>query len=113
MTPEKTNEAPSTDFDSPVPVSFLSVSGAFEIRLSWSGPSGTPSDQAEAWTPLAARNQSILAHGFQPVGHNVFDQLWSAAATLGGFTEAELPTFPRLAEPDLSKEDLRRDRPDS
>lgn len=50
-------------------------------------------------SPLTARNQSILAHGFQPVGHNVFDQLWSAAAKLGGFTEAELPTFPRLAEP--------------
>lgn len=53
-------------------------------------------------SPLTARNQSILAHGFQPVGHNVFDQLWSAAATLGGFTEAELPTFPRLAEPEAT-----------
>ena len=53
-------------------------------------------------SPLTARNQSILAHGFQPVGHNVFDQLWSAAATLGDFTEAELPTFPRLAEPEAT-----------
>jgi len=53
-------------------------------------------------SPLTARNQSILAHGFQPVGRNVFDQLWSAAATLGGFTETELPTFPRLAEPEAT-----------
>jgi CRISPR-associated protein Cmr6 len=57
MTPHhpkwQTNEAPPTDFDSPVPVSFLSVSGAFEIRLSWSGPADTPSDQAEAWVTLA------------------------------------------------------------
>lgn len=50
-------------------------------------------------SPLTARNQSILAHGFQPVGPHVFDQLWSAAMTLGSFTEAELSTFPRLAEP--------------
>ena len=59
MTPHypkwQTNEAPPTDFDSPVPVSFLSVSGVFEIRLSWSGPAGTPSDQAEAWTALAMK----------------------------------------------------------
>lgn len=50
-------------------------------------------------SPLMARNQSILAHGFQPIGANVFNQLWSAAVELGGFTETELPTFPRLAEP--------------
>ena len=50
-------------------------------------------------SPLTARNQSILAHGFQPIGTNVFNQLWSAAVELGSFTEAELPTFPRLAEP--------------
>jgi CRISPR-associated protein Cmr6 len=52
MTPHhpkwQVNGAPPTDFDSPVPVSFLSVSGTFEIRLSWSGLSATPSDQAAA-----------------------------------------------------------------
>ncbi len=48
-------------------------------------------------SPLTARNQSILAHGFQPVGRNVFDQLWAAAMQLGGFKDDELPTFPRLA----------------
>jgi CRISPR-associated protein (TIGR02710 family) len=47
-------------------------------------------------SPLMARNQSILAHGFQPVGSIVFDQLWSAAKTLGGFVEGDLPVFPRL-----------------
>jgi CRISPR-associated protein (TIGR02710 family) len=50
-------------------------------------------------SPLVARNQSLLAHGFQPVGPNVFDQLWNAAVKLGGFTEAELPTFPKLVNP--------------
>jgi CRISPR-associated protein Cmr6 len=51
----QTNDAPPTDFDSPVPVSFLSVAGTFEIRLSWSGPVNTPSDQADAWTALAMK----------------------------------------------------------
>jgi CRISPR-associated protein (TIGR02710 family) len=52
-------------------------------------------------SPLAARNQSILAHGFQPVGFNVFDQLWCAAMSLGGFSDSELPEFPHLARPDV------------
>lgn len=57
MTPHhpkwQTNEAPPTDFDSPVPVSFLSVAGTFDVRLSWSGSAGTPTDRAENWTSLA------------------------------------------------------------
>jgi CRISPR-associated protein Cmr6 len=59
MTPHhptwQTNEAPPTDFDSPVPVSFLSVAGTFDVRLSWSGPASTPPDQAEAWATLAMK----------------------------------------------------------
>jgi CRISPR-associated protein (TIGR02710 family) len=51
-------------------------------------------------SPLMARNQSILAHGFQPVGTNVFDQLWCAAMSLGGFLDNELPKFPHFASPD-------------
>ncbi len=47
------NEAPPTDFDSPTPVSFLSVTGTFDVRLSWSGPAATPEEQAAAWTELA------------------------------------------------------------
>lgn len=59
MTPHhpkwQTNEAPPTDFDSPVPVSFLSVAGTFDVRLSWLGPVGASQDEAEAWTNLAMR----------------------------------------------------------
>lgn len=47
------NEAPPTDFDSPVPVSFLSVAGTFDVRLSWSGPAHTPPEKAKDWTNLA------------------------------------------------------------
>lgn len=57
MTPHhpkwQTNEAPPTDFDSPVPVSFLSVAGVFDVSLSWSGPAGASPVQAGAWTELA------------------------------------------------------------
>lgn len=49
-------------------------------------------------SPLTARNQSILAHGFQPVGDQVFERLWEATIKLGGFAVQDLPTFPRLAK---------------
>jgi CRISPR-associated protein (TIGR02710 family) len=49
-------------------------------------------------SPLSARNQSILAHGFQPVSETVFDRLWQSAMKLGEgvFAESDLPAFPRL-----------------
>jgi CRISPR type III-B/RAMP module RAMP protein Cmr6 len=55
MTPHhpkwQTNEAPPTDFDSPIPVAFLSVSGMFRVRVSWAGP--FECQEAEKWTDLA------------------------------------------------------------
>lgn len=42
--------APPTDFDSPTPVSFLSVAGAFRVAVSWNGP---PHDKQQDWTQLA------------------------------------------------------------
>jgi hypothetical protein len=50
-------------------------------------------------SPLTARNQSILAHGFAPVSDATFRKLWDAAMKLGGFSEQQLPGFPRLAKP--------------
>jgi CRISPR-associated protein (TIGR02710 family) len=47
-------------------------------------------------SPLAARNQSILAHGFQPVSSATVDKLYEAAMQLSGLAGEELPTFPRL-----------------
>jgi CRISPR-associated protein Cmr6 len=52
---QNNGEVPPTDFDSPVPVSFLSVEGTFDVRISWSGPANTPPEKAEAWTDLAMR----------------------------------------------------------
>jgi CRISPR-associated protein (TIGR02710 family) len=48
-------------------------------------------------SPLTARNQSILAHGFERVSDAVFEQLWRASLTLSGSTDGDLPSFPRLA----------------
>ncbi|RIK62290.1 MAG: TIGR02710 family CRISPR-associated protein [Planctomycetota bacterium] len=40
-------------------------------------------------SPLFARNQSILAHGFEPVGENVYNQLHAKLCSLVRFDEAE------------------------
>src|SRR5690606_28203981 len=42
--------APPTDFDSPIPVPFLSVAGQFHVAVSWRG---TASDQSRNWVELA------------------------------------------------------------
>ena len=41
---------PPTDFDSPIPVPFLSVSGGFRVALTWHGPEH---EEANKWTNLA------------------------------------------------------------
>ena len=46
---EKNPKAP-TDFDSPIPVSFLSVAGTFLVCVSWGGPRNAAAGQ---WTDLA------------------------------------------------------------
>ena len=48
-------------------------------------------------SPLTARNQSILAHGFERVSEKVFEQLWKTALQLAAIQEADLPTFPRFS----------------
>lgn len=48
-------------------------------------------------SPLTARNQSILAHGFERISDRVYEQLWNAALQLANVKESSLPMFPRLA----------------
>lgn len=55
------------------------------------GLSGTTS-------PLVARNNSILAHGFERVTETVFEKLWTPALSLANVKEESLPSFPELAE---------------
>lgn len=47
-------------------------------------------------SPLAARNQSILAHGYRPVSEKTFDTLWKIALQLASIDEDALPCFPQL-----------------
>jgi CRISPR-associated protein (TIGR02710 family) len=48
-------------------------------------------------SPLTARNQSILAHGFERISDKVFEQLWNAALKLADVNESDLTLIPRLA----------------
>lgn len=47
-------------------------------------------------SPLTARNQSILAHGFDPASQKVWQQLWRGCLQLVDITEADLPVFPSI-----------------
>jgi hypothetical protein len=47
-------------------------------------------------SPLASRNRSILAHGFDRVSEKVFDKLWAAALSLADVEEGSLPSFMAL-----------------
>jgi len=49
---------------------------------------------------LTARNNSILAHGFQPVGEKVFNLLWKATLELAQIDEMELLQPQKLANKD-------------
>ena len=42
-------EVPPTDFDSPVPVPFVSASGTFRVAVSWTGPDNS---EVQQWTEL-------------------------------------------------------------
>lgn len=53
---------PPSDFDSPTPVPFLSVTGSFRVAVSWHGPS---SDRARDWTKLA---RSLLCDALKEWG---------------------------------------------
>jgi CRISPR-associated protein Cmr6 len=48
-------ESAPTDFDSPVPIPFVSIAGTFDVRVSWAGPVGVPTELASSWTDLAMR----------------------------------------------------------
>lgn len=62
--------------------------GSRFVELRLSDPAGSP---------LSGRNDSILAHGFSPVGEKVYRNLWKCALALAACDEDDLPHFPRLA----------------
>jgi CRISPR-associated protein Cmr6 len=102
MTPHhpkwQTNEAPPTDFDSPNPVSFLSVAGTFDVHISWSGPSDAPLEKAETWTGLA---MGILREALAEWG--VGSKTSSGYGRLGPVSRAESATPLSTAGPGVGK----------
>jgi|SRR5579885_341044 CRISPR-associated protein Cmr6 len=104
MTPHhpkwQTNEAPPTDFDSPNPVSFLSVTGTFEVRLSWSGPAATPRDRAEAWTELAMQllREALAEWGVGGKTSSGYGRLVDAESLDNGGQPVEAAAPPKAGE---------------
>lgn len=79
---------------------FLGLQDDYELLASLGNPLGALFRELDLHdrkkSPLTARNQSILAHGFDAVSPKVFDQLWEAALRLAGLEEGELVQFPTL-----------------
>ena len=69
MTPHhqdwQTQKQAPTDFDSPVPVSFISVSGTFQCHLSWAGPVDHSPEEIQQWLKLA---QALLTEALSEWG---------------------------------------------
>ncbi len=79
----------------------LGLQDAYALLASLNDPLGEKFKGAElngTKSPLAARNHSILAHGFDRVSDSVFDNLWTTARSLADIQEANLPSFPTLGE---------------
>ena len=71
---------PPTDFDSPIPVPFLSVVGTFQIAVSWNGPS---TDQSQKWTQLA-----------YDLGAEALSKWGIGGKTTSGYGRLDVPPLP-------------------
>lgn len=79
----------------------LGVQDAYALLASLGDPLGKTFQSQKLdgrESPLVARNQSILAHGFERASEEVVDKLWRAALALLGAEEASLPRFPILGK---------------
>ena len=76
---------PPTDFDSPIPIPFLSVAGKFHIAVAWYGPER---DQANDWTKLAL---SLLTDALKNWG--------IGGKTSSGYGRLDVPPPPPPPEP--------------
>jgi CRISPR-associated protein Cmr6 len=95
------NEAPPTDFDSPVPVTFLSVGGTFDIRVSWSGPAAARPEQRQAWTALAMQllREALAEWGVGGKTSSGYGRLVLSDSLQGGYQPVPVAPPKRLARP--------------
>jgi CRISPR-associated protein (TIGR02710 family) len=86
----------------------LGLHDAWRLLQAFDAPTAAPFFQTgladRQKSPLTARNQSILAHGFAPVSQKAAEALLDAALRLLGATETDLPASPAttLAHPALT-----------
>lgn len=78
----------------------LGLQDVFELLRALGDPLGERFAElglAERKSPLAARNRSILAHGWQPISEKDHAALWTKVLALADCSAEDLPEFPRLA----------------
>lgn len=79
---------------------FLGLQDAYSLLDALGDELGTKFKQLQLHdrqrSPLTARNQSILAHGFERVSDKVHEQLWSASLQLASIQESDILSFPRI-----------------
>jgi CRISPR-associated protein (TIGR02710 family) len=79
----------------------LGLQDTYALLRAWGDALGEKFHQAGLSgreSPIAARNRSILAHGFDRMSDEICDRLWQVALKLTGTTEDALPGFPRLSD---------------
>ena len=76
------NPEPPTDFDSPIPVPFLSVAGRFHVAVSWCGPEDY--DKSVSWTEMTFG--LLLDALCGPVDPETKQRVSAAAFGIGGKT---------------------------
>lgn len=78
----------------------LGLQDAYKLMSALGNPAGrrfSDAGLAGEKSPLVARNRSILAHGFERVSDQVFNQLWSSVLSVADLQESALPIVPKLA----------------
>jgi len=75
---------PPTDFDSPIPVPFLSVAGRFRVAVSWCGPEDY--DKSVSWTEMTFG--LLLDALCGPVDPETKQRVSAAAFGIGGKTSS-------------------------
>jgi CRISPR-associated protein (TIGR02710 family) len=77
----------------------LGLQDAYALLAAFNDPVGKKFEQcglSGTRSPLVVRNRSILAHGFDRVSEQEFDNLWESATSLVEVDAASLPSFPTI-----------------
>lgn len=80
----------------------LGLKDAYGLLKAWGDELGVHAarfeEKGDLGILLGSRNQSLLAHGVQPIGRESFERLFAECLKLAGRSEEQLTRFPRLPE---------------